>query len=130
MVDPDSVTPLDLQPRIAGYIAATLRENGPQADQLFDRLCKVAENMMTHGGDLQLADVPNKEEVLAVTTAYSCGAIMMGSQLARKLGGTDLFSKETAQKYSQIAILVFTSDLVRLSEETKQRIADSLKNVP
>lgn len=129
MLDPESVTPLDLQPQIAGYIAATLRENGRQADQLFDRLCKVADNMMTHG-DLRLADVPNRDEVLAVTTAYSCGAIMMGAQVARKLGGSDLFNKETAQKYSQIALLVFTSNVVQLSDDTRQRIAASLESAP
>ncbi len=91
------------------YIVAALSEGGDGADRLFDRVCDMTDDIITEGTRAGTIREP-RDRVAWVTTltAYSCGLSMLGTQVARRLGGDKLLDPAVYARYALASVDLFT----------------------
>lgn len=92
------------------YMTAALREGGPLADTLFDRMCTVTARILARAeasGTVRPSGDPAARA--AVLVAWSCGGVLLHDQLARHLDGTHLADADTAHHYSLAAVELLAS---------------------
>lgn len=91
------------------YIVAGLSEGGEGADRLFDRVCDMTDDLVTEGVAAGTMRDP-QDRVAWVTTlaALSCGASMLGGQVARRLGGRMLLDPAVYARYALASVDLFT----------------------
>ncbi|MEO7586619.1 MAG: TetR family transcriptional regulator [Arachnia sp.] len=91
------------------YIVAGLSEGGEGADRLFDRVCDMTDDLITAGAAAGTMRKP-EDRVAWVTTlvALSCGASMLGGQVARRLGGAKLLDPGVYARYALASVDLFT----------------------
>lgn len=113
---------------LASYIGASLTEGGPGADRLFDRICDVSDEMLTDG-TLAVRPMADREATIAMVVAYSTGAAILGRQIARRLGGTELYDPQVYARYGMAALELFTHGLLAddsILRAMKESIASAL----
>lgn len=113
---------------LAEYIGASLTEGGPGADALFDQICEVTGAMLTDGV-LPVQPMADPDATVAAVVAYTTGAAILGSQIARRLGGTGLYDPEVYSRYGLAALELFTHGLLAddsILQAMKASIASAL----
>lgn len=113
---------------LAGYVAASLSEGGPGADRLFDQLCTVTADLFDSSA-LAMKPVQDRQAMIATIVVYSCGAALLGDQLARHLGGTSLYDPAVYPRYALAALEMFTHGVLAedsLLGELRESVAAAL----
>ncbi|MFV0406760.1 MAG: TetR family transcriptional regulator [Propioniciclava sp.] len=131
LADPGSVNPftqLAAMDTVIRYLNASLIEGGPGADRLFGQLCDLTATYFT-SGQMPVKDTTDLEATAAVAVAFSCGASMLGTQIAHRLGGEDLADPTVYARYALASVEMLTHGL--LADEswltlTRQAIAAAL----
>lgn len=91
------------------YIVAGLSEGGDGADRLFDRVCDMTEDILTEGVTAgTMRDPEDRVAWVTTLTALSCGASMLGGQVARRLGGKTLLDPAVYARYALASVDLFT----------------------
>lgn len=91
------------------YIVAGLSEGGEGADRLFDRVCDMTEDMLTAGAEAgTMRDPDDRTAWVTTLAALSCGASMLGNQVARRLGGQRLLDPHVYARYAMASVELFT----------------------
>lgn len=91
------------------YIVAGLSEGGESADRLFDRVCDMTDNILAEGAKAGTMREPQDRVAWVTTlTALSCGASMLGGQVARRLGGATLLDPAVYARYAMASVDIFT----------------------
>lgn len=91
------------------YIVAGLTEGGEGADRLFDRVCDMTNEFLTEGVTAGTMREPEDRIAWVTTlTALSCGASILGAQVARRLGGTSLLDPAVYTRYALASVELFT----------------------
>lgn len=91
------------------YIVAGLSEGGDGADRLFDRVCDMTDELITEGiraGTMR--DPQDRVAWVTTLTALTCGASMLGGQVARRLGGHKLLDPDVYVRYALASMDLFT----------------------
>lgn len=97
---------------IMNYLITSMREDGTIAEQVFDRMCQTTAQILELGVQQgTIRDLPDRDAAASVLVAYSLGASMLGSHLARRLGGESLLDAEPMRRYVLAAMRVFTHGL-------------------
>ncbi len=91
------------------YIVAGLSEGGEGADRLFDRVCDMTDDLITDGITAgTMRDPLDRVAWVTTLTAFSCGLSMLGTQVARRLGGTTLMDPTVYARYALASVELFT----------------------
>ncbi|WP_147453990.1 TetR/AcrR family transcriptional regulator [Tessaracoccus antarcticus] len=91
------------------YIVAGLSEGGEGADRLFDRVCDMTDDIITEGTRAGTIREPADRVAWVTTlTALSCGASILGGQVARRLGGQKLLDPVVYTRYALASVELFT----------------------
>ncbi len=94
------------------YLVANLRHGGAIAEDIFDRLCDMTEEVLATGeeaGTMRRGSDP--VATAAVLAAYGAGAALVGDLLAHRLGGATLLDPQVYERYGAAAIELFTRGL-------------------
>lgn len=110
------------------YIVAALSEGGEGADRLFDHICDMTDQLVDEGGRNGTIRQPT-DRVAWVTTlvAFSCGASMLGAQVARRLGGSRLLDPSVYARYALASTDLLTHGMFtddRFIQATRRAMAD------
>ncbi len=114
------------------YLSATLMAGGDGADRAFGRLCDLTETILDTG-PLRMHPVADREAAIATIVAYTCGAALLGTPLARRLGGEKLTDPVVYARYASSALELFTRGLLTGDgwlEESRQAIAAAMTTDP
>ena len=113
----DLRTYIDRNPELAPYVAYTvraLRTGGPVAQHMFDRLVDVTTSMIADGVAAGvMTEQPDVEAAAVLLAAYGVGVMLLGDQVARRLGGDDLLSSEVLDRYGRASTYLFSTPLFR-----------------
>ncbi|MEL4358457.1 MULTISPECIES: TetR/AcrR family transcriptional regulator [unclassified Luteococcus] len=94
------------------YLVMCLREGGDTADQIYDRMTRITEELIVVAEDNGLVRLPeDREGAIAFLVASSLGFMMMGRQFATRLGGKELSDPAIAARYGLVAAEMFTHGL-------------------
>lgn len=94
---------------IVAYLAAGLRAGGELADGIFDRFLTMTHEVIDAGVAAGTMREPlDREAAAAAMVAWSCGASLLGDQLARRLGGDTLLDPQVYARYGVAALEIFT----------------------
>ncbi len=103
------------------YIAASVSEGGENAQRLFDAMCRLTRDMFAVGVPAGTLRTPEDLEATITTlVAFSLGATMLESQVARRLGGASMFDGDVLQRYSLATTELFTHGLFADSRMLEQ----------
>lgn len=110
------------------YIVAALMEGGEGADRLFDRLCDMTDRLIDDGQATGTILEP-ADRLAWVTTlvAFTCGASMLGGQIARRMGGANLMEPTVYARYAMASLELLTHGMFtddRFLRMTSQAMAD------
>ena len=101
----------DLWPTLT-YIIRVLRDGGPAADRLFDRMVEVTSEMLElMGAQVPLRMGSDPKATITLMVAFSLGISIFGDSVARHLGGDTLADPEVMRRYSLGTIEMFTHGL-------------------
>lgn len=97
---------------ITAYIVTCMREGGRVAEGLFDLMYDYTEQFFAEGLTAGTLTPPTDLQASAVLlVAYAAGASMLGDQIARRLGGTDLYDPAVYQRYALASVELLTHGL-------------------
>ncbi len=83
------------------YVIRVLREGGPAADRMFDRMVELTEVMVDELGDqLSLRLGADRHAMITMLVTFSLGVAVLGDSVARHLGGTSLADPQVMARYS------------------------------
>ena len=111
----------ELRP-ITEYIGQCMRTGGPVAENFFERMVEMTQQMMelaADAGTFRRYDDPYAAAVILV--AYGAGASLFGGTIARLLGGTNLLDTDTYNRYVRTTVELYTHPLI-----TDERYLDAL----
>lgn len=112
------------------YIVASLSEGGPGADRLFDRVCDMTDALITDGVRAgTIRDPQDRMAWVTTITALSCGASMLGMQIARRLGGESLMDPAVYARYSLTTMDLYTHGMFT-DDRFLRSVADALGAQP
>lgn len=106
------------------YLVTALREDGPIAQRMFDRICELTEEIL-HDGIRQgaIRRLGDPEAVAVLLTAFSVGLLMFDRRVATKLGGQSLLDLVPLRRYATISMDLFTNGL--FTDETYLRMTEA-----
>lgn len=94
------------------YISAALAEGGDGADKLFDRICEMTDRLVASGEATGSIRTPEDRIAWVTTlTAYTCGASLLGGQIARRLGGSRLLDPQVYTRYALASVDLMTNGM-------------------
>lgn len=109
------------------YIVAGLSEGGEGADRLFDRVCDMTDDLITEGTRAGTIREPEDRIAWVTTlTALSCGASMLGGQVARRLGGRALLDPDVYVRYALASMDLFTHGMFT-DDRFERTVRDALR---
>jgi AcrR family transcriptional regulator len=102
----------ELRP-ITEYIGQCMRTGGPVAENFFERMVGMTQQMMelaADAGTFRRYDDPYAAAVILV--AFGAGASLFGDTIARLLGGANLLDSATYNRYARSSVEIFTHPLI------------------
>jgi AcrR family transcriptional regulator len=102
----------ELRP-ITEYIGQCMRTGGPVAENFFERMVEMTQQMMelaADAGTFRRYDDPYAAAVILV--AFGAGASLFGGTIARLLGGANLLDPDTYNRYARSSVEIFTHPLI------------------
>ncbi|MFV0451798.1 MAG: TetR family transcriptional regulator [Propioniciclava sp.] len=96
---------------VLNYLNASLVEGGHGADRLFGQLCDLTATLLT-SGQMPIKPSADRDATVATVVAFSCGAAILGTQLAHRLGGERLTDPQVYLRYAVAAVEVLTDGLL------------------
>lgn len=98
----------EMQP-VLDYLVRALREGGPIAEHVFNRLCDLTEQMMGLAAEAGLVRVPpDAEAANALMAAWSAGLLVLNEYFARRLGGASISDRAVLARYSAASVDLLT----------------------
>lgn len=95
------------------YLVQVLLEGGEGATRLFDRMADDLTALLAAGEDAGTVRAhPDAEARATVNTAFGLGMLVFRTQVARRLGGTDLFDAEVRERYGDYATHLYRHGLL------------------
>ncbi len=96
-----------------GYLLRVLREAGPPAEYLFDRMSRDVEGFLALGeaaGTIRPYADPQARAV--ISTALAFGVMLFEGQVARRLGGESLTDPRVLARYAAFTLDLYTNGLL------------------
>lgn len=113
----------ELRP-ITDYIGQCMRSGGSVAEQFFERMVEMTQEMMALAADAgTFATYDDPYATAVILVAFGAGASLFGGTIARLLGGTNLLDAATYHRYARASVEIFTHPLF-----TDERYLHALDN--
>lgn len=91
------------------YLVRSLRDGGPVAEAMFDRLCQVSDELLTTGEQYGMIHAQSdRAGAAALLAALAAGLMLVEGQFARRLGGESLTDPRIVQRYVRVSTELFS----------------------
>lgn len=96
-----------------GYLLRVLREGGPAAEDLFDRMCHDVEGYLALGETAgTIRPYADGQARAVISTAMAFGLVLFEGEIARRLGGRALTDPPVLARYADFILDLYTHGLL------------------
>ncbi|MBK7721805.1 MAG: TetR family transcriptional regulator [Austwickia sp.] len=98
---------------LTSYLLRVLREGGPAADHLFDRMCHDTHDYLALGEAAgTIRPYADQHARAVISTAMGFGLMLFEEAVAQRLGGTSLADPPVVQRYADFTLDLYTHGML------------------